>query len=983
MKLKSIRIFGFKSFADKTILEFNSSITAIVGPNGSGKSNIVDAIRWVLGEQSIKSLRGGEYMADVIFAGSETRAPFKRAEVALQFDNTEQYLNSELNDIEVKRVLYYTGENEYYINNVKVRLKDIHELFLDSGIGEDSFNIISQGKIESIINSKPQDRRVILESAAQVLKYKTRKQESIKKLEKTEDNLEKVGLVIHELKDRVEPLKEQSQAAQQYLEFQKELQDLEIALTTRDITSINQEYQNIQKKIEEFTTQKEKLEKENTTDTTALEKKKLELIKLEEEITMYQEQTMTYHDMITKLNSEKQVILERQKYEVNAKKIDENLLTLKEEELDLLKQQETMKQEQSEMEAKQKELKGKKTEIEEEESLLKIKYNHLRQDLLSTQTNLANLQNKAQILKQNIENNESMPYAVKNVLNNPRLKGIHNTIGRLIEVEEKYQDAIEVALGASSNFIVVENEKSARDAITYLKENKLGRATFFPLSIISSRYVSPSILSNVKQMKGVLGIASDFIKCDGMYQNIIENQLGNIFVVETMKDMESLGKETNYKYRIVSLDGELSNIGGSLTGGSRNRQNKALLEKHELEETQKRIEDARTRMKSYEEQEEEYRTTLDQKREEIAELDKNMAITEQLIKQKETYIKEQELKIQSVQKEISGANALKEGSLEESIIAITKKVKEAQVEQNQSERKLSDLKVKKSDLSSEIAQLENLYRNQNSKVHSIEQELKKQEIELGKMDTKMDYLLNLLSESYHMTYEHAKNNYFLEIEPELARLKVNTLKKQIKDLGQVNLTSIEEYKKVSERYEFLTSQEQDLQKSIEDLNSMIEEMDSIMIERLKSAFDKIQEQFSIIFKKLFKGGKGILKLTDETNILESGIEIIAEPPGKKLNSIQLLSGGEKTLTAIALLFSILNVYPVPFCVLDEVEAALDEANVDTFGSYLQEQEEKSEFILITHKKRTMEYAGTLYGITMQEQGVSKVVSVRLEDHNEE
>ncbi|MBR1679328.1 MAG: hypothetical protein IJ704_01630 [Bacilli bacterium] len=291
--------------------------------------------------------------------------------------------------------------------------------------------------------------------------------------------------------------------------------------------------------------------------------------------------------------------------------------------------------------------------------------------------------------------------------------------------------------------------------------------------------------------------------------------------------------------------------------------------------------------------------------------------------------------------------------------------------------------MKKSDLSSEIAQLENLYRNQNSKVHSIEQELKKQEIELGKMDTKMDYLLNLLSESYHMTYEHAKNNYFLEIEPELARLKVNTLKKQIKDLGQVNLTSIEEYKKVSERYEFLTSQEQDLQKSIEDLNSMIEEMDSIMIERLKSAFDKIQEQFSIIFKKLFKGGKGILKLTDETNILESGIEIIAEPPGKKLNSIQLLSGGEKTLTAIALLFSILNVYPVPFCVLDEVEAALDEANVDTFGSYLQEQEEKSEFILITHKKRTMEYAGTLYGITMQEQGVSKVVSVRLEDHNEE
>ena len=982
MKLKSIRINGFKSFADKTILEFKTSITAIVGPNGSGKSNIVDAIRWVLGEQSIKSLRGGEYMADVIFAGSETRAPFKRAEVALQFDNTTHYLNTDLNDVEVKRVLYYTGENEYYINNVKVRLRDIHDLFLDSGIGEDSFNIISQGKIESIINSKPQERRVILESAAQVLKYKTRKQESLKKLEKTEDNLEKVELVINELKDRVEPLKEQSEAAQKYLDYQSELQDLEISLTTQDITSLNQEYQTIQRKIEELTTQKQKIEEYSTHDTSALEKKKLELIKLEEEISMYQEQAITCHDMITKLNSEKQVILERQKYEVNSKKIDENLLKLKEEELELLKIQETSKQEEEEIKVSFKELTKKKEEQDEKEGLLKVKYNHIRQDLFVNQTTMGTLQNRIQILKQNIENNESMPYAVRNVLNNPRLKGIHNSVSRLIEVEDSYSEAIDVALGAAAQFVVVENEKSAREAITYLKENKLGRATFFPLDIIQSKYVSETVISSVKKTKGYLGIASDFVRCEEKYKRIIENLLGNIFVVKTMEDMESIGKELNHKYRIVSLTGELSNIGGSLTGGSRNKQNKVFLEKQELEETTNKLEEAESKHKNLEKQEQELRLELEKLQEEIMNLEKELTISSQILEQKEKYIQEQEMKLETVQKEISGANALKEGSLEENIVKLSQKIKESQVEQSQIDRKLNDLKIKKSDLSSEISELENEYKNQNAKVHSIEQELKKQEIDLGKMDTKLDYLLNILSESYHMTYEHAKNNYSLDLEEELARLKVNQLKKQMKDLGQINLTSIEEYQKVKERYDFLTSQEQDLQKSIQDLHSMIEEMDNIMVERLKNAFTKIQEQFSIIFKKLFKGGKGILKLTDEENILESGIDIIAEPPGKKLNSIQLLSGGEKTLTAIALLFSILNVYPVPFCILDEVEAALDEANVDTFGSYLQEQEEKSEFVLITHKKRTMEYAGTLYGITMQEQGVSKVVSVKLEDRNE-
>lgn len=978
MKLKSIKINGFKSFADKTILEFKSNITAIVGPNGSGKSNIVDAVKWVLGEQSIKSLRGGEYMADVIFAGSKTRAPFKRAEVALTFDNQEHYLNSDLEDIEIKRVLYYTGENEYYLNNVKVRLKDIHDLFLDSGIGEDSLNIISQGKIESIINSKPQDRKMILESAAQVLKYKTRKQESLKKLDKTKDNLEKVELVINELKERVEPLKEQSASALKYQSYKSELGHLEIALTTQDITEMNKEYQTITRNIEEIKQKKQQLEANSNTDTTTLEKKKLDLIKLEEEISMYQNQAISYHDMITKLNSEKSVILERQKYEVDSQKIDENLLKLKEEELQLLKIQETSKEETEEMLKKYKKMQEEKANTEEKERLEKIKYQHLKQDLESAQLNIAKLLNKVQILTMNIENSESMPYAVKNVLNNPRLKGIHNVIGRLVQIEEPYVKAIEVALGLSAQFIVVDDEQSASEAINYLKENKLGRATFFPLDIIKSRYVNDLVKSKALKINGCLGIASDFVSYEERYQNIIKNQLGNIFIVKDMVAMKKLGEVLEHKYRIVTLDGELLNVGGSMTGGSL-KQNRIVLEKQELEENKVKLEKEKETLAYFQSQEQEEKISLETIEKELIKKEKDLAIYEQLLNQKERFLKEQEKKIENIQKEISGANSMKEGSLENSILNISKQISTSEIEEEKINRKLEEVKQEKSDISSEVLELENQYKIQQSAVHSLEQELKKQEIELGKIDTKMDYLLNVLSENYHITYDFAKQNYKLDLEKDLARLKVSNIKKQINDLGEVNLASIEEYKKVKERYDFLTTQEQDLQKSCQDLLTMIEEMDEIMVKRLKDAFAKIEKQFSMIFKKLFKGGEGMLKLTNEENILESGIEIIAQPPGKKLNSIQLLSGGEKTLTAIALLFSILNVYKVPFCILDEIEAALDEANVDTFGKFLQEQADKSEFILITHKKRTMEYAGTLYGITMQEQGVSKVVSVKLED----
>lgn len=979
MKLKSIRAYGFKSFADKIDIELKTNITAIVGPNGSGKSNIVDAIRWVLGEQSVKSLRGTSSMSDVIFAGSETRAPFKRAEVALTFDNESHFLNTDFETVEVKRILYYTGENEYFINNSKVRLKDITNLFLDSGIGGSRFNIISQGSIEEIINAKPIDRRIILESAANVLKYKNRKLESERKLEKAKDNLEKVSLVTEELKKSVEPLKEQSEIAKKYLEFHKELEELEIALTTKDITEIHTTYNVLLKEIKELEEQKEKLEYNSTKESKESESFRVELLKLEEEINTLNKKLINTNELLSESSSEKKLLLERQNYVVDQAKIDENLLIYKEQELAYQKEFELLEQE----------LKGKKEKLLEEQNflsdtesslnLLNIKKKHLETENETAEKNNFILKNKINLLEANLEQDMGLPVSVKNVLNNPRLQGILGTIGKLLEVSDVYLTAIVVALGASANFIITENENSAKEAIEYLKNNKLGRATFFPLNIIKPKIIPEKDLKKIEKEEGYLGVASDLIHFDKKYENIIKNQLGNVVVVENIKYLNKIGALLEYKYRVVSLDGEILHAGGSLTGGSLKHQNSTIKERQELANLKQELENNEFSRKNLEQKRKELDEEKNKLENELKTIQKKMIIEEEIYHQKESQKNLVEKKLKETKESLNSANTLKSGTIEASLVQILEQMKNLEVEKEITEKEIQEKRTRKSEISSLINELEATYKEKNSEYKKIENELKKQEIEIGKMDTKIDYLLGILSEEYHITYEKAKSDYILDLEPEIAREKVSSLKKEIQKLGIVNIGSISEYERVKERYDFLTSQQEDLEKSCEELYKIIEEMDCIMEERLKKAYEKIEKEFQIVFKKMFKGGVGMLKLTNPENILETGIEIIAEPPGKKLNNIGLLSGGEKTLTAISLLFAILNVYPVPFCILDEVEAALDEANVDTFGAYLQEQKEKSEFILITHKKRTMEYATTLYGITMQEQGVSKIVSVSLED----
>lgn len=971
MRLKSIKINGFKSFADKTEIEFKTDITAVVGPNGSGKSNIVDAVRWVLGEQSVKSLRGTNSMNDCIFQGSEKRNASKRCEVTLTFDNSTKFLNTDLSEVEIKRILYSSGENEYYINNSKVKLKDITNILLDSGIGINSFNIISQGNIEEIIKSKPIDRRTILENASGVLKYKNRKIESIKKLDKTKDNISKIELVINELKTSLEPLKKQSEDAKLYLSYQNDLKDLDIALAVYDIDNIKKDYDKLNEEIDELEKEKLGIETSSNKANNDIEVLNKESLDLEAKINKLNDDILVIKDSISKKNNELSLLKEKEKLNIKKDSLKENIIKSKEEEVSLTSSLEKEKFHLNELLSSLKELENNLKKINNELTIKEVTNIKEENELNSKKKDYYNLSLEIKALENSIRNNDFMPYAVKNILNNPRLKGINDVISKLISYEDLYDTAITTALGASRNFIVTDNEENARDAINYLKKEKLGRATFFPLNIIKSRKIN-----NMKLDKedGYIGIASDLVKYDLKYSNIIENVLGNIIIVNSVDDFKNVGNKTNHLYKLVSLSGDVMHPGGSLTGGFNNNTTSDNIslknKKKEFENLEKDIEKLNMKIDQYNS----FKITNKQEEEKLL---KDISIKNNEIYNVKINISNLENHLNNIKDVIKSSNSLLEDNISKDLLSILDSIKEEEIELEKNIASLNMYKNKKSDISSKIALLNKEYHDQNSKVYKVNESLKNKQIEISKYDTKMDYLLNLLNEEYHLTYEKASNTYSLDIDSNLAREKVKVLRSKIKALGMVNLGSISEYERINERYTFLDKQRKDLEDSSNDLLGVITEMDKIMEERLIDSFKKINEEFKKTFNKLFNGGHGELVLTSD-NILETGIDIIASPPGKSLNNINLLSGGEKTLTAISLLFAILNVYPVPFCILDEVEAALDEANVERFGKFLNELKEKSEFILITHKKKTMEYANTLYGITMEEKGVSKVVSVKLD-----
>lgn len=977
MYLKEIKISGFKSFADKTNITLDDNITCIVGPNGSGKSNIIDAVKWVLGEQSIKSLRGSNNMSDVIFAGSKSRSPLNLASVSLVFDNSDSYLKVPYTEISVTRKVFRSGENEYYLNNEKCRLKDIYDLFLDSGMGKYAFNIISQGEVSKIISDSPYERRTIFEEAAGVLKYKRRKEEALKKLEKTNENLTRVKDIIKELEEQIEPLKIQSEQASKYLKIKENLEQIEIALIANDLEKLNVLYHEQTKQIEDLTNEIIEKTTNITNDDIELEKKKQELEKITTNLTSLQQNLLILTKEEEKLNGEKNIIKERSKYDAEDVKVHENITNLKEQKLSLNNKLLSIKTDLTILDNKIKEvLKDNSNKNNEYVSL-----NNTKEDIKNKISALENskLQKEYKIkyLNDYIENS-SFPVSIKRLLSNPKLIGIHNTISKLINIDEKYLLALDVSLGGAKDYLVVDNPNVAKTCINYLKENNLGRVTFFPLDVIKPRYIEDNILNVVNDMDGFIDILANLVSYDSNYKNIIFNQLGNVLVVDNIDNANKISKKINNKYKIVTLDGEIINVGGSITGGTVKKKS-IISEKYELENLLTKKDMEEKEILSLKQKQEEIDKNIKQFENILYEIGKNkILLTEEYNAKNENYklLKNQ---LDRITLELNNLEDLEDNSINEEEEKILKKYYEVLKEKELVNKKIILLNEEKEKVSSLIEEYQAKYRLNNSNVRNLEEKKKTLEIESSKMSVKMDNLLNILSETYQMTFEKAKANYVLEEDIDVARKNVNSYKKELKEIGIVNLGAIEEYERVSKRYEFLTKQDNDLEEAITTLLKIINELDLVMEKEFIKTFKEIEIEFNNVFKELFKGGSAKLKLTDESNILETGVNIEVSPPGKKITSISLLSGGEKTLTAISLLFAVLNVKKIPFCLFDEVEAALDEANVDRVGTYFNKYIGKTQLIIITHKKKTMEYANTLYGITMQESGVSKLVSVKLVD----
>ena len=980
MKLIMIKAHGFKSFADKIEINVDDKITGIVGPNGSGKSNVVDAVRWVLGESSLKEIRGGEKLTDCIFNGSTSRSASTRAWVSLTFDNSDHYLASDYNEIEIKREVYKTGENEYYINNTKVRKKDITDLFLDSGTNANSFSIISQGKISEILKGKPSDRRVIIEEAASVLKYKKRKEETTRKMDATNDNLEKVNLVINELEVNVEPLRKQADDAKKYLSLKNELEGIEISLIASDIKNINTIYKSDKERLKSLNEEILSMDNTSSVDNSKLESMKLKSLKLDEEISSLSDELIKINDLLANLETKKQVMSERRKYEVEDQKLESNILILKEREIELKKDISVLENEIESSKKKSEEDDKKLKSLIEEEKNEQTKKSTLISELDKKSRELVNVRSKIEVLNDQIENDASLPFAVKSVINNPRLEGIHDVLAKLIDTNEEYIKAIETALGANQNVIVVDRDVDAKNAINYLKENKLGRATFFPISIIKPRGVDEEAMRIAASLPGFVGVASSLVTFDPLYSSIIENQLGNVLVVKNMDVMNKLGSLVHYRYRIITLDGEILHSGGSISGGSTKNNSSGRLNakaevEHKLEEERILVNE----IKLLEEHINDIDLHFNLLEENTRVLMRNVSGDKEILNQKILSLNELKNNLDNLLSELNGTKNVLAGAVNNELDNIMSTILETSTKKEILVRDLNDKKNIKNDLSSEITELDNINRKANSLYNQKLNEIKNLEVNIGKMDIKLDTLLNRLASEYNLTYEKARDTYFLEMDAEVARNKVNHLKRDIKDLGDVNVGAIEEFDRVNTRYTFLSKQKEDLESALNDLTEILLDLDKTMEEKFISTFNEVNQEFARVFNQLFKGGKAELILTEPENILETGVDIVALPPGKSVKSINALSGGEMTLTAIALLFSILNIRTVPFCILDEVEAALDEANVDTFGQYLKNYGSASQFIVITHKKKTMEYADTLYGITMQESGVSKLVSVKLSD----
>ena len=974
MYIKEIRLHGFKSFADKTVIELNQSFTGIVGPNGSGKSNIVDAIRWVLGEQSIKTLRGSNNMADVVFTGSSSRPASNFASVMIVFDNSDRTLNIDYAEVSVKRVVYKTGENEYYINSEKCRLKDITNLFMDSRSSKESFNIVPQNKIDQILSEKPEERRVIFEDAAGVLKYKKRKEESLLKLSKTHDNIERINLIISENSENLLPLEEAARKAREYKEALSELENVEIALIAKDITTFSSEVEIKKNKKLKLEEELSKLNSNSTSDNTEVEKVKLDILNLDEKIKKTSSEIFKINETLLDLSNKKTLMTERNKYDKTSEAVKNNIIKLKDREGELKNNISVINVDIESLNNNRIIIKDKLDSLTKDYNTLNTTREKYNFDLNQKRKNLMEVKNKIDVLENNIASMNKIPYSVRSIIDNPTLRGIHNILGNLVDTKDEYVSMLEVALGASSNNIVVNDEACAKEAIEYLKSHNKGRATFFPLNVIKPKSVDPETLRIVENIIGFVGIASDLVTYDSKYYNIVMNQLGNIIVAGNITTAIQISKKINHRYRVISLDGELIHVGGIMTGGSLKTSNSFISDKYELEKLKLSTEALVNDIRENEKKVLSYEDDLNIIKDNIYKLNIELVTNNETVNSKKIQLDNITNEYNMVLNEI---NNLSENNLDKELNRVIEDYYNHEQEKTLLEKNLEIYNKERFDLNNTLNELEAAIKKMNSEYNNLSSEINSLELDITKLDMSLDSLLTRLSEDYSLGYERASKEYVLEIDEDVARSKVSILRRKIKSLGDVNLGSIEEYERISTRVNFLNKQKEDLEKSETDLLTIIDDMDDVMKDKFEESFNNIE--FGKVFKTLFKGGSAHLELTDPNNILETGIDIIAIPPGKNQKPLSLLSGGERTMTAISLLFSIMNLEKVPFVILDEVESALDENNATIFGEYLHNYKNRTQLLVITHKKKTMEFLDRLYGVTMQESGVSKLVSVKLDN----
>ena len=973
MYLKRIEIHGFKSFADKVDIEFQPGITGIVGPNGCGKSNISDAVRWVLGEQSVKSLRGAN-MSDVIFAGSEDRRAQNLAEVTLVFDNSDRFMKYDYNEVEITRRLYrQNNEAEYLINKQQCRLKDIVDLIMDTGLGKDSLSIISQGNISSFADNKPEERRGIFEDAAGVSKYKKRKLESIRKLERTKENLERIGDIVAELEKQVGPLKRQKDKAEKYLELKEKLTAVEVNVLVKEITEAKKSLDVLSKEIKDLNEQQASLDadilmKENSNDDI-----KKKMYQLDQEVNSLQSKLLEAVSNVSKLETAKVEIDQKRKHALQSaskENLQENIANMKAILSDIVNEYNDRVER---LNSTEQDLKQLTRDQENRNKRLTELKNELNQ--LSSQINKN--RSRKEILLDAIENKSNYHQSIKTVLNLAKSnRNIIGVLGELITTQKDYELAISSALGGAIEFVVTSDDQTARETIKFLRNNKAGRATFLPVSTMKPRQIRLEHLEVCNTMAGFLGVASDFITYDDKIGNVVLNQLGNIIVAKDLETANAISKAVFARYRVVTLEGDIVNVGGSLTGGSINQQRSSLVQKRELEQLaitleQQEIEFVKKRK---------LHNALDNEIKDVSHilLQKQMAYAklEVVVQSKKEELIKTKTEYESLTEQSIELDDFKSGKTENKLID---QLNEAIKYRDMLTEEIKSKREMRMAYANENEALDVELRTIRKDQKDIQNAINENTIKATKLETMLNNYLTRLNDEYHMTYEYAVEQYQEEINVEQAKEEVYDLRTQIKRLGNVNLDAIEEYKVISERYENMNTQRIDLLEAQDRILAAIKEMDEIMVTRFSETFEKINVEFNHVFRSLFGGGKAKIKYSDPTNILETGIDIDVQPPGKAVQNISLFSGGEKALIAISCLFAILRVKPIPMCILDEVEAALDIANVERFAKYLREFSSTTQFIVVTHREGTMEECDLLYGATMQQKGVTKLVSVKLEE----